>query len=101
MVSKIARLSGTPSDPHQSSRRGGLRDRVYSLGETLSVTLTSQERLGRFMRIFFKLMRVYLQRYPSVARAWSRRVGGTYDGSEASLRSLAKDVIAFALRPDS
>jgi len=174
--------------------RNGLRDRIYSLCETLSVALTSQKKPGRFGRMFFKfpvllarlglsrwmgssfvivtttgrksgkarrtalsnfghdqvsgayyvvsgfgkrsdwclnlkanprvhvrvgrvafnglaeevpeermldLMREYLRRYPSVARAWSRRAGGTYDGSESNVRHLAEDVIGFALRPAS
>lgn len=41
----------------------------------------------------------YLRRYPSVARAWPRRVGVDYDGSEASLRQLAAQIHIVALRP--
>lgn len=182
----------SPGEPPRPARRGGLRDKIYSFGETASVALTSTERPGRFARIFFKfpvwLQRLglarsmgnslvilttvgrktgrarltalsnfghdaatgtyyvvsgwgprsdwylnlkanprvhvkvgrrefdgvaervpedlalsqlgeYLRLYPSVARAWAKRVGVSFDGSEASIRSLADHVVVVALRP--
>ncbi len=185
--------TGKSASSHsERPKRGGLRDRMYAMGETLSVGLTSMERPGRFARIFFKfpvwldrvglsrlmgnslvfltttgrksglprktalsnfghdadtgayyvvagfgprsdwcrnaranprvhvkvgradfdgvaeemsedftlnLVRDYVQRYPSVARSWSRRSGVQLDGSEDSIRRLAAGITAFALRP--